>query len=88
MTPKKAKSQRKHAIKRALQRYDLDINQEKLVELVQSIQNGKAKFLEKQSLRVSIFEVEVNGKKTRVVYDKIRKTIVSFLPLGPEPDYR
>jgi hypothetical protein len=35
----------------------------------------------KQSLRISHYELLVGEKQVRVVYDRARKTIVTFLPL-------
>jgi hypothetical protein len=52
------------------------------------IQEGEAQFVEKQSNRVSIFQLTYKEKSVKVVYDKLRKTIVSFLPLTSAPDYR
>lgn len=77
----KAKTQRIHARKRALQRYNIDINRNDIEEIIKKINSGEAKFIEKQSLRVSIWFVEIKGKKVKVVYDKLRKTIASFLPI-------
>lgn len=80
----KTRAQRIHARRRALERYELDLNRHDLREVVESIQAGKATFVRRQSLRVSIWEVTVKGQACRVVYDKLRKTIVTFLPLDPK----
>lgn len=76
----KAKGQRIHAKRRALERYDLDLNRHQMDELVRMIQRGQGRLLEKQSLRVSTFELNAFDKILYVVYDKHRKTIVTFLP--------
>ena len=49
-------------------------------EIVAKIQNGKALFLERQSLRVTKWLVDVEDKKVAVVYDNKSHTVVTFLP--------
>lgn len=78
----KAKSQRKHAKRRALSRYGLALSRHHLDAIVLQIQSGKAKFVERQSNRVTLWEVSYEGHILPVVYDKIRKTCVTFLPTG------
>lgn len=75
----KASCQRYHAKKRALERFDVSLTTADLNLVVQMIQDGRATFIEKQSNRVSVFAVIINDKKVNVVYDKTRKTIVTFL---------
>ncbi len=74
-------AQRAHAKRRAAERFGLNLTKEAQREIVSRIQNGKAKFLEKQSLRISLWLVDWNGTEMRVVYDKNRKSIVTCLPL-------
>lgn len=77
----KARSQRSHARKRALQRFDVQLNRHQLQALVTQIQNGFATLVERQSLRVSVWRITLeDGRRPHVVYDKQRKTIVTFLP--------
>ena len=78
---KKSDSQRKHAKLRALQRYDIDFTRTEHDALVRRIQNGEGQFVERQSHRISVFKIDVQGQTVKVVYDKQRKTIVTFLPL-------
>lgn len=73
-------AQRIHAKRRAQQRYGLTLNRQQMRELVAQIQNGKGIFLERQSLRVTLWRVEFEGRKCKVVYDSRRGVIVSFLP--------
>ena len=40
--------------------------------------NKKAKFIEKQANRVSLWEVDFAGKKVVAVYDKSRHTVVTL----------
>jgi len=87
MKKNKAQCQRVHAKKRALERYDLDLNRDALEEIVSRIQNGVGiKMVLKQSLRISHYEMTVQEKLVRVVYDRSRKTVVTFLPLIPATD--
>lgn len=73
-------AQKRHAKQRALQRYGIDLNKTLLRTWVEQIHSGSAKFLERQSNRVSVFEITYNDKQIPVVYDRIRKTIVTALP--------
>lgn len=73
----KAKCQARHAARRSLERYGFEINQ---AAAIQKIQAGKARFIERQSLRITLWEVEAAGKRVKVVYDSKRKTIVTALP--------
>lgn len=76
----KSELQREHAKKRAMERYGLTLNREQYGELVKKIQRGNARLMQKQSLRVSVWEIEIRGFKVLVVYDKKRHNIVTFLP--------
>ena len=79
-TKTKTHKQREHAKKRALERYGLDLNRHAYREAVLAIQKGTAKLLKRQSRRVTIWAVKVQGRMCKVVYDSQRKTIVTFLP--------
>lgn len=76
----KRECERIHAKTRAYQRYGLILNREKLQAVVRDIKTGKATFVEKQSLRVSVFDVLIEGQMCRVVYDRHRHEVVTFLP--------
>jgi len=76
----KKHAQRVHAVRRAAERYGLSMNHRKLRILVDDIQKGRGEFVRRQSHRVSIWRIDVEGHSVRVVYDKLRKTIVTFLP--------
>jgi hypothetical protein len=75
----KAKSQVRHAQRRALQRFDVFLTESDIKSIVRSIQTGDAKFAVKQSNRVSVFEVAVHDRLMYAVYDSVRQTIVTFL---------
>ncbi len=86
-SPSKSTSQQRHAKRRAAERYDLDLHQDAQTSIIRAIQRREAKFIRRQSWRVSIFEVEHEGRILSVVYDTKRKTIVTVLPqeaLEPE----
>ncbi|HLD91480.1 MAG TPA: hypothetical protein VI911_10830 [Patescibacteria group bacterium] len=76
----KYKTQIRHAKQRALERFDLQLNNDDYQKICKIIQTGKSKIIDKQSNRVSIHEVTWASKTMTVVYDKSRNTIVSFLP--------
>lgn len=78
MTKKQA--QRIHARTRFKQRCNIEFTRKMRFYFINCIQNWKAEFLEKQSLRVSLFRVMYEGKSFKVVYDKKRKEIVTVLP--------
>jgi hypothetical protein len=76
---KKAVAQRLHAYGRALLRYDIELTDELHKRLIRAVQNGRSTPIEKQSLRLSVHEYNLDGKMIRFVYDKQRKQIVTFL---------
>lgn len=83
----KSKSQKVHTLRRCFQRYGFRLSKKGYADIVRQIQSGEARFVEKQSNRVSIFEVYCKGEKIMVVYDCTRKTIASFLPREGGLDY-
>lgn len=91
MTNSKAKAQKSHAKRRASERLGVELNKEGYRALVAQIRDGRAKFLERQSLRVSLFAVDVAGSPAVAVYDRQRKTIATLLTMemfnqrNPEP---
>lgn len=75
----KEQSQNIHARRRFYQRFGIKLTKELKVHIVKMIQRGFATLVEKQTNRVSLFDVCIEGKTVRVVYDKQRKNIVSAL---------
>jgi len=67
-----------------MQRFGISFGKKMHDDFVHLIQTNKATLLEKQSLRVSVYELTYNAygqdTKFKVVYDKQRKTIVTILP--------
>lgn len=76
----KQKAQRIHAKRRAYERYGLQLNKASYQDIVKLIQIGQTVCVERQSSRISVHELVYQGAKMRVVYDKTRKTIATFLP--------
>ncbi len=80
--PSKKAFERRHSKERAFERYGVvlvDTDIKKIVKLIQS-SSGRVVTLNKQSLRVSEKLVLYKDIKYRLLYDKIRKEIATFLP--------
>jgi len=75
----KKKNQIKHARKRFLKRFEIDLNDNQYMQLVNRIQKGRAELVRRQSNRVSIWDIEFEDQMIRVVYDKRTKAIVTAL---------
>lgn len=79
----KGKAQDRHASKRFLSRYDVELTIQLKNYLLKQIFRNESKVIDKQSNRVIIHEVKgFNDEKFQVVYDKHRKNIVTVLPEG------
>ncbi len=76
---KKSTSQKIHAVKRHKERYGFSISESDYNAIVNLVKLGNSKFLFSQSNRTSFRTVSFNSKQYFIVYDKIRKTIVTFL---------
>lgn len=72
----KKKCQTVHALKRFKQRFNMVLTQAELFMIVNQIQDGQATFV---SRRISKFKVKINGRNYSVVYDRLRKSIVTVL---------
>ena len=84
----KAKTQKNHARRRFQERLGINLTNELHKIIVKKIQNNEAHLVEKQSNRVSVWDVDTNGivsseymdiKTIRVVYDSKSKNIVTTL---------
>lgn len=81
----KEQSQNIHARRRFYQRFGIKLTKELKADIIRLIQQGFATHVEKQTNRVSLFDVFIEDRIVRVVYDKHRKNIVSALyPEGIE----
>lgn len=65
---------------RASERYGIFCSLADLVEISSIIRDQKAKFVERQSNRLTVWDLFYQGKEVRVIYDSHRKSIVTFLP--------
>lgn len=63
-----------------MERFGLELTDTQYNQMCTMIRQGKCKIIDKQSTRVSIHELEWEGRKLVVAYDKDRHTIVTFLP--------
>ncbi|MCD7780269.1 MAG: hypothetical protein LUH05_06310 [Candidatus Gastranaerophilales bacterium] len=72
----KKKAVKQHFFKRSLERVGVLLNEK---ELIRKIQNQELEFIERQSNRKTVFRFEHLGNSFRVVYDKIRKQIITIL---------
>jgi hypothetical protein len=73
-----------HAKRRALERYGVRLDKDSYLKLCRAIQEGNGTFLGRQSHRLTVWRLNVpNGDgcvQIPVVYDKLRKRIVTCLP--------
>lgn len=70
----------RHAKMRAMERFNLNLSDVQYKQMCSMIKQGKCKIIDKQSSRVSIHELNWEGKNLVVAYDKERHTIITFLP--------
>ena len=75
----KRESQRRHAARRAQERFGVEPTEESLRRIIQDIQGGRARFVKRTSLRCTVWETEFLGIPARVVYDTQRKQVVTFI---------
>ena len=72
-------SQKEHAYRRLKQRFGIILTDELHKEFIKKIISSEGKFVEKQSCRVSVWDVKYEGQTIRLVYDKVRKVIITCL---------
>ena len=75
----KSKGVRSHAKRRFDERAGVELTRELHDEIVRSIQKGEAAFVRRQSNRVTLWNVIIEGKERTVVYDKKRSNITTVL---------
>jgi hypothetical protein len=77
---------RDHSHQRFGLRFDIELTPAIRREIVEMIQTGRSTCVEKQSNRIALHRVEIEGKSVVVVYDKLRAAIVTALyPEGEWP---
>jgi hypothetical protein len=72
----KAVAMKRHTARRAAERFGMGVNMDDLARLIQQKQG---RFVERQSVRVTVWDVEYKGTTLRVVYDKKRGMPVTVL---------
>lgn len=77
---KKREAQNIHAIKRARQRYKVELTLDDLKQIANKIRKGKSTFVESSTLRVTKHLVTHKGIVMVVAYDKYRNAVCSLLP--------
>lgn len=85
---KKKTCQNSHARRRALERFGLNMGPVRHAKLVRDVQSGAARFVERQSNRVTVWDADLDGHTVRIIYDGSRKQIVTFLFTDGEPAAR
>jgi hypothetical protein len=76
----KSLAQKKHAKRNALKRFNVPLTKEVRAFIMEQIRTGKAITIERRSLRTPLKLVKLpDGRLARVVYDKLRHTIVTFI---------
>ena len=79
--PKTKAMQLQHAWKRLLGRFGIALHLTEIEQIVTNIQHNQYPLLTKQSRRVSVFQVTIEGRELAAVYDRDRHAIMTFLPL-------
>lgn len=84
MTPTKTQAERRHAKRRALERFGVALNRRQLAVMAAEIQAGRCELHYRQSLRVRVYRVKLGEQDALAVYDSHRGQVVSFL----RPEWR
>ncbi len=83
----KHRAQYLHFKSRLYERYGMRINRTRYRELCSCVGPGHTRVLEKQSRRVWILLMEIDGVRVPVVWDRYRGRLVSALPPGSEAEF-
>lgn len=75
----KRKAQQGHFNRRCIERIGFIPTPDESRAAIVEIQAGKAKHIETQSNRISVFQLTLRNIKVNVVYDKHRKSLVTVL---------
>ena len=70
-----------HAKIRAFERYGINLTAVKRYDILRQIRSRRAIFVEKQSHTRSVFVVEIDGIKMKVVYNNKAKQLRTVLPM-------
>ena len=75
----KRRNQIKHARNRFQKRFDIRLNDNQYNQIVNRVKKGRASFVRRQSNRISLWDLDFEGQRIRVVYDKKTAAIVTAL---------
>jgi hypothetical protein len=80
LSPANARSQRRHAIKRANERFGLIFYKEDLNKLVKIIQTEDGITGKRIDSRLTLFYIVYRDVSMHVVYDRVNKSIATVMP--------
>lgn len=83
----KTKSAWKHFSRRASERLGFAITKATHQDIIDQIQNDKGYLVEKQSNARSIWEVKIADQKCEVIYDKLKKRLITVLPIKDNNEF-
>ena len=69
----------KHGLRRAWERYDLDLNKQQLFDLAAPIRRGKLKYIKRESNTRKLYKIPYEGQELYAIYSNKRRTIVTLL---------
>lgn len=75
----KANTQKRHARRRAYERFGVELTQNVIIPIRKAIEEGRAPLVHVQSNRVKLYLVDLAGRKALAVFDHTRRVIVTFL---------
>lgn len=82
----KVQKNRKHARKRADQRYGTYLTNQDFMEITQQIMRKEYDTLEKQTNTRDKISFSYNSKKYSIIWDRTRNSIVTFLVTSENPN--
>jgi hypothetical protein len=80
-TKKTAKVLQSHARRRAFERFDIVLSDADFGFIHKSVKEGRAEFFDRQSNIVTRWIVTLQDQRVAVVYDKIRHSIRTVMPV-------
>ena len=75
----KGKLQKAHFCRRMKERFGVSVSSNVYQQFVKIIQKQQATFVERQSLRVTVWDINYENETIRVVYDSKRQKVVTAL---------
>lgn len=84
----KSENQTRHFRSRLIQRYGIYATEEDISRSVASIGSGAAEFYYKDSSRVSIYFIMIQGHRVLAAFDRTRKTFCTALPMPSDSEIK